>query len=415
MKLYILRNKGIRLKKNFSLDNLYYILSTACTILFVSIVFAIIVSLLWNSRASLKHFGLSFFTSPHWNIPIFEVTHIGTDFDENKITIYFTAPLKEKQIPEIILYKDSIKQNIMVDIRQRSIIVTPDTALQEGDYKLIIPQKLQDIYSFSMPYTAEWQMTIHENVIISQKLTDSLGNPIQISRDENYRNFGILPFIVGTVLSSLLALFMGFPLALASALCLTEFLSPRSAITSIFSALVDLLAGIPSVIYGLWALFFIVPKLGANLLTASLVLSVMTIPYAASLIREAIALVPAQLKLAGSALGASRFKIITQIILPYARSGIVAGILLTLGRALGETLAVTMVIGNRNQIPTSLLSPTQTIASLIANEYGEASGLKQSALIEAGLVLIVITLIFSLLGKFIIHQTNKNPISKEGS
>lgn len=414
MKLYILRNKGIRLKKNFSLDNLYYILSTACTILFVSIVFAIIVSLLWNSRASLKHFGLSFFTSPHWNIPIFEVTHIGTDFDENKITIYFTAPLKEKQIPEIILYKDSIKQNIMVDIRQRSVIVTPDTALQEGDYKLIIPQKLQDIYSFSMPYTAEWQMTIHEHVIISQKLTDSLGNPIQISSDENYRNFGILPFIVGTLLSSLLALFMGFPLALASALCLTEFLSPRSAITSIFSALVDLLAGIPSVIYGLWALFFIVPKLGANLLTASLVLSVMTIPYAASLIREAIALVPSQLKLAGSALGASRFKIITQIILPYARSGIVAGILLTLGRALGETLAVTMVIGNRNQIPTSLLSPTQTIASLIANEYGEASGLKQSALIEAGLVLIVITLIFSLLGKFIIHQTNKNPISKEG-
>lgn len=376
--------------------------------------FAIIVSLLWNSRASLKHFGLSFFTSPHWNIPIFEVTHIGTDFDENKITIYFTAPLKEKQIPEIILYKDSIKQNIMVDIRQRSVIVTPDTALQEGDYKLIIPQKLQDIYSFSMPYTTEWQMTIHEHVIISQKLTDSLGNPIQISSDENYRNFGILPFIVGTLLSSLLALFMGFPLALASALCLTEFLSPRSAITSIFSALVDLLAGIPSVIYGLWALFFIVPKLGANLLTASLVLSVMTIPYAASLIREAIALVPAQLKLAGSALGASRFKIITQIILPYARSGIVAGILLTLGRALGETLAVTMVIGNRNQIPTSLLSPTQTIASLIANEYGEASGLKQSALIEAGLVLIVITLIFSLLGKFIIHQTNKNPISKEG-
>lgn len=414
MKLYILRNKGIRLKKNFSLDNLYYILSTACTILFVSIVFAIIVSLLWNSRASLKHFGLSFFTSPHWNIPIFEVTHIGTDFDENKITIYFTAPLKEKQIPEIILYKDSIKQNIMVDIRQRSVIVTPDTALQEGDYKLIIPQKLQDVYSFSMPYTTEWQMTIHEHVIISQKLTDSLGNPIQISSDENYRNFGILPFIVGTLLSSLLALFMGFPLALASALCLTEFLSPRSAITSIFSALVDLLAGIPSVIYGLWALFFIVPKLGANLLTASLVLSVMTIPYAASLIREAIALVPAQLKLAGSALGASRFKIITQIILPYARSGIVAGILLTLGRALGETLAVTMVIGNRNQIPTSLLSPTQTIASLIANEYGEASGLKQSALIEAGLVLIVITLIFSLLGKFIIHQTNKNPISKEG-
>lgn len=414
MKLYILRNKGTILKKNLSLDNLYDIIGTACTVLFVSIVFAIIISLLWNSRASLKHFGLSFFTSPHWNIPIFNVTHISTDFDENKITIYFTTPLKEKQIPEISLYKDSTKQNITVDIRQRSMIVIPDTALQEGDYKLIIPQKLQDIYSFSMPYTAEWGMTIHENAIISQKLTDSLGNPIQISSDENYRNFGILPFIVGTVLSSLLALIMGFPLALASALCLTEFLSPKSAITSIFSALVDLLAGIPSVIYGLWALFFIVPKLGANLLTASLVLSVMTVPYAASLIRESIALVPVQLKLAGSALGASRFKIITQIILPYARSGIVAGILLTLGRALGETLAVAMVIGNRNQIPTSLLSPTQTIASLIANEYGEASGLKQSALIEAGLVLIVITLIFSLLGKFIINQTNKNPISKEG-
>ncbi|SFB91434.1 phosphate ABC transporter, permease protein PstC [Brevinema andersonii] len=402
------------MKKNFSLDNLYYILSTTCTILFASIVLAIIVSLLWNSRASLKHFGLSFFTSPHWNIPIFEVSNISTDFDENKITIYFTAPLKENQTPEVILYKDSIKQNIKVDTQQRSITVISDAILQKGAYKLIIPKELQDIYSFSMPYTAEWHGIIHKKTIISQKLTDSQGNSIQISSDENYRNFGILSFVVGTVLSSLLALLIGFPLALASALCLTEFLSPRSAITLIFSALVDLLAGIPSVIYGLWALFFIVPKLGANLLTASLVLSVMTIPYAASLIREAIALVPMQLKLAGSALGASRFKIITQIILPYARSGIVAGILLTLGRALGETLAVTMVIGNRNQIPTSLFSPTQTIASLIANEYGEASGLKQSALIEAGLVLIIITLIFSLLGKCIIHQTNKNPVPKEG-
>ncbi|MGL5955503.1 MAG: phosphate ABC transporter permease subunit PstC, partial [Brevinema sp.] len=186
------------------------------------------------------------------------------------------------------------------------------------------------------------------------------------------------------------------------ALLITEY--SKSNIIKLFTTLIDLLAGIPSVIYGLWGLFFLVPRFGANILTSSLVLSIMIMPYAASLSREAISLVPDKLKQAGFGLGASRFKVICHVILPYARSGIIAGVLLTLGRALGETLAVTMVIGNRNQIPTSLFDPAQTISSLIANEYGEASGLKQSALIEAGLVLMIIVLLFSLLGRIIIRK-----------
>ena len=148
-----------------------------------------------------------------------------------------------------------------------------------------------------------------------------------------------------------------------------------------------------------------VPPYGVGIFTSSLVLSVMIIPYSASLGREVIGLVPSDLKEAALSLGATRFEVIRKVVLPYARSGIFAGILLSLGRALGETMAVTMVIGNSNIIPMSIFSPGNSLASAIANEFTEATGrLYLASLIELGLVLFMVTTVINVLGKMIVRR-----------
>ena len=179
----------------------------------------------------------------------------------------------------------------------------------------------------------------------------------------------------------------------------------------------ELLAGIPSVIYGFWGLFILVPLVrsieiglgvdpyGVGIFTASLILSVMIIPYSASLGREVIDLVPAEVKEAAYSLGATRFEVIRRVILPHARSGIFAGVLLALGRALGETMAVTMVIGNANFIPRSIFSPSNTMASVIANEFTEATeNIHLSSLVEIGLLLLIVSAVVNIIGKYAIKR-----------
>ncbi len=225
--------------------------------------------------------------------------------------------------------------------------------------------------------------------------------------------FGTLPFLVGTLITSFLALIIAAPFALAGAIFLGEIAPPRYA--NPVSFIIELLAGIPSVIYGLWALFYLVPlvrwfemKIGAppfglGLFTASLVLAIMILPYALSVARDVIRLVPDDLKEAAYGLGATRWETIRHVILPYARSGIFAGIVLALGRALGETMAVTMVIGNRSAMPQSLWDLANTMASVIANEFTEATeDVHLAALVEIGLLLFIITVIVNLLARIII-------------
>jgi len=176
--------------------------------------------------------------------------------------------------------------------------------------------------------------------------------------------------------------------------------------------MVDLLAGIPSIVYGLWGFYVLRPLIvslglsgqGFGIFTSSLILAIMIIPYATSLSNEIIAMVPNELKEAAYSLGATRMEVIFNVIIPSARSGIVASYILALGRALGETMAVTMLIGNANVIPTSLFGTGNTMASLIANQFGEAQGLKLSSLIAIGLLLFVITTIVNAAGKFIIKK-----------
>jgi phosphate transport system permease protein len=229
---------------------------------------------------------------------------------------------------------------------------------------------------------------------------------------------GALPFVLGTLLTSFLALAISVPFSLAIAIYLGEYFR-EGALSSLLKSAVDLLAGIPSVIYGFWGLFVLVPVVrslqmrlgippyGVGIFTASVVLAIMIIPYSASLGREVIQLVPADQKEAALSLGATRSEVIRKVILPYARSGILAGVLLALGRALGETMAVTMVIGNSNFMPAGIFSPSNTMASVIANEFAEATGaVYLSALVEIGLLLFAVSMIINMLGRHVIKRVS---------
>lgn len=228
--------------------------------------------------------------------------------------------------------------------------------------------------------------------------------------------FGSVPFLLGTLATSFLALLISIPFSLSVAIFLGEYFR-TSFLSSILKSIVELLAGIPSVVYGFFGMFVIVPWVrelqmawgippyGVGIFTATLILAIMIVPFSASLSREVISLVPEDLKEAAYSLGATRFEVLRYVILPYARSGIFAGTLLALGRAIGETMAVTMVIGNSNLIPDSLFSPGNTMASVISNEFTEATGhLHLSSLIELGLCLFIVTVIINVAGRYIIQK-----------
>jgi phosphate transport system permease protein len=237
-------------------------------------------------------------------------------------------------------------------------------------------------------------------------ITSTAWNPTSGSEE-----YGAMPFIAGTVITSILALIICIPMAFTTSLFIAEYYrGTRTA--GILRSLVDMLAGIPSIVYGFWGFYALRPLListgltdqGFGVFTASLVLAIMIVPYATSLSTEIISMVPPELKEAAYSLGATRREVIFNVVIPSARSGIVASFILALGRALGETMAVTMLIGNANVIPKGLFAPGNTMASVIANQFGEADGLKMSALIAIGLLLFVITAMVNAAGKFIIRR-----------
>jgi len=229
--------------------------------------------------------------------------------------------------------------------------------------------------------------------------------------------YGAAPFLLGTLISSFLALVISVPFSLAIAIFLGEYY-PKGWLPDFLKNAVELIAAVPSVIYGFWALAVLVPivrtfeshigvlaPIGQGIFASSLVLAVMIIPYAASLGRSMIQLVPSQLKEAAYGLGATRWEVIRSVVLPYTKSGLFAGILLSLGRALGETMAITMVIGNTSLMPHSIFALGNTMASVIANEFSEADKpVYVSALIELGLVLFLVTVVINLIGKKIIDR-----------
>ncbi len=230
------------------------------------------------------------------------------------------------------------------------------------------------------------------------------------------KSFHALPFVLGTLLTSAIALVLSTVLSVALAILMGEYFrtGPLAYLTR---TAVELLAAIPSVVYGFIGLFFLVPVLrqvqiavgappyGVGILTSSILLAFMILPYSASIGREMISLVPADIKEAALSLGATPSETIWRVTLPYARSGMLGGTLLSLGRALGETMAVTMVIGNSNTLTLNVLGPGNTMASLIANEFSEAAGdVYLASLIEIALLLLVITTLINVMGKLVVGR-----------
>ncbi|MBE9194750.1 phosphate ABC transporter permease subunit PstC [Synechocystis sp. LEGE 06083] len=249
-------------------------------------------------------------------------------------------------------------------------------------------------------------------------VTNNTWNPVT-------SQYGILAIMVGTLVNSGLALLLAIPLGIGTALFLSEDFIPAK-IRTVLTFMVELLAAIPSVVYGLWGIFVIIPLIkpvgmwlneyfgwiplfstkpaGPGMLPASIVLAIMILPIITAIARDSLASLPPELRQASLGLGATRWETIFRVLIPAAFSGIVGGIMLALGRAMGETMAVTMIIGNSNRLSWSLLNPANTIASLLANQFAEASGMQVSALMYAGFVLIVLTFIVNVLAELIVNK-----------
>ena len=231
------------------------------------------------------------------------------------------------------------------------------------------------------------------------------------SYTEGDEQYGALPFITGTLMTTALALIFCIPFSLPVALFVGEYFK-GSKLAAILGTVTDLLAGIPSIIYGLWGFYTLRPIImalgissqGSGVLTASLVLAIMIVPYAASLSSEFIKMIPDDLKESAYSLGATRAEIVHKIIFPVAGAGIFSSYILAIGRALGETMTVTMLIGNTNNIPNSITATGNSMASIIANQFGEADGLRLSSLIAIGLILFIITAVINMIGKIMIKR-----------
>ncbi len=276
-----------------------------------------------------------------------------------------------------------------------------------------------------------WELWVHSSPAKDKFgfrfLTSSMWNPVT---DE----FGALPFVYGTVITSALALIIAVPLGVGAAVYLSELAPPRVSTTLTF--LVELLAAVPSVIFGLIAIFTLVPLMrdyfepaiqavlgsvplfsghiyGVGYLTAGMILAIMTFPFIISVSREALMAVPREQREAALALGATQWESTAHAVLPFAKLGILGSVFLALARALGETMAVTMVIGNDPAIHSSLFAPGYTIAAVIANEFTEATGNTYlSALVELGLVLFVLTMLINGLAQLMILLTTRKGTAK---
>ena len=255
--------------------------------------------------------------------------------------------------------------------------------------------------------------------------------------DPVHNVFGALTFAYGTVASSLLALVLAVPVSLGVAIFLAEIAPP--GLSTLLSFVIELLASIPSVILGLWGIFVMAPFLrtvvepalqgvlgwlplfsgpvyGIGLLAGGMILAIMLLPIVSSVSREVLKAVPLTQREAAYALGATRWEVIRSAVLPYGRTGIIGAVILGLGRALGETMAVTMVIGNRPQVATSLFQPAYTIAAALANEFSEATtGIYISALIELAAVLFVISLIVNAIARWLVWRVGATPTAMSGA
>jgi phosphate transport system permease protein len=317
-------------------------------------------------------------------------------------------------------------QPLAAKIRTRAVplLKDRDSRWADGTFRLLM-------LACALAVLALVGLIIYELITKGNLAWHAFGWKFFIGRDWDPVNdqFGALPFVYGTIVSSILSLIIAVPLAVGVAVFITE-MCPRW-LRGPLAFTTELLAAIPSVIYGLWAIFVMVPLLrlyaepwlgrtlgwtglfegapyGIGMLAAGIILAIMIIPIISSITREVMTAVPQQQREAVLALGATRWEMIRMGVLRNARAGILGGIILGLGRALGETMAVTMVIGNRAEIARSLFAPGYTMASVIANEFSEATGnLYLSSLVEIGLALFLVTIVVNVLAQLLVWTVTR--------
>ena len=264
-----------------------------------------------------------------------------------------------------------------------------------------------------------WQSGLAMKTIGFSFLTDQIWDP-----EPSHRSFGALTFVYGTIITSVIAMIIAVPFGVCSAVFLSEYAPVW--LQRLGSSLIEMLAAVPSIVYGFWGLFVLVPVLedviralggpshaGVGILPAGIVLAIMIVPYITSISYDVLRAVPRSQRDAGYALGATRWQTIWSIVLPYARPGMMGGCFIALGRALGETMGVTMLIGNRPEIKLSLFAKGNSIASVIANEFTEATyDLYLSALVELGLVLMVVSVFMNVMARILLWRMNTNRTTK---
>ena len=308
-------------------------------------------------------------------------------------------------------------------------LVSPSTSLVRANYGDRIFKGLLSLAALGVPLLLLFlflQLVSDSRLAIAEFgfgfITHSTWNPVT-------EKFGAFPLIVGTLVSSFLALVMAVPLSLGVAIYLTEF-SPM-ALRKPVAFIIELLAAIPSVVYGLWGIFVLIPILrqtvfpflqailgflpffqgtiyGPSMLSASIILAIMVMPYIMSVSREVLLAVPNSQREAALALGATRWEAVTSAVVPYARSGLIGAAILGLGRALGETMAVTMLIGNRHAISASLFAPGYTMAAAIANEFTEAvTDIHLAALAYVALVLFGVTVLVNAGARLLVWRVTR--------
>lgn len=287
---------------------------------------------------------------------------------------------------------------------------------------------LAQLFAIAVALTLIWiaiQVAIAATPAIRQF---GVGFFVNTAWDPVNTQYGALPQIYGTIVTSAIALLIAVPVGLGVSIFLSEdYLPPKIQLVLVF--LVELLAAIPSVVYGLWGIYVLIPILGnlgrplnayfgwlpifstppagPGMLPAGVILSIMILPTIAAISRDALISVPSNLRQAAVGLGATRWETILKVLLPAAFSGIIGAVMLALGRAIGETMAVTMLIGNSNNISPSILAPANTIPSLLANQFAEASGLQVSALMYAALILFGITLLVNILAQLLVRRVQR--------
>ena len=333
----------------------------------------------------------------------------------------------EQTITEPVLSQDIVKIS-MDAYNRKSVRIASGTRYEPGFRFLTAAAAFLLIASM----TAIFILLVNESLPVFREfgitfITGSSWNPV-------LDKYGALPAIAGTLITSVLAVVIGAPLALGVAFYITE-LCPFK-LRTVLSTTIELLAAVPSIIYGMWGLFVLVPFMsqviqpplidilgplpvigiffegppfGIGMLTASLILSVMVLPFIASVSLQAFATVPVALREAAYGTGASVWEVCRRIILPYTKNGIIGAIMLGLGRALGETMAVTFVIGNAHRLKASIFAPGTTISATLANEFTEATGeLYMHSLLALGLILFIITFIVLMITRIFLHSLNRN-------